>query len=199
MMFDIVTKAAIFANRKTETRRLYNPKRRPAIPGQTHWIKIDRTPDVYGQIKILSCEPQRFGDLTKEDAIHEGFPTIEQYKEYFYKVNGYIDDNELVWVVKFFIIWCRLNGVNKNFIPNFFNKQYFSLSDLVKMDKKWRTWIILASEDEQYHPNELREKLLSFIINKLKDDKVHEQYTFNQIFNEDELPYIYKIWIHIHK
>lgn len=68
-------------------------------------IKIDRTPNTWGEIKILSCEPQRFGNLTLEDARNEGFFSIEEYKKYFYEVNGHISDDDLVWVIKFEKIW----------------------------------------------------------------------------------------------
>ena len=105
MMFDRNTMEMIHYEIKTETRRLYNPNRRPAIPGRRHTIKIDRTPNVWGQIDILSCEPQRFGDLTLQDARNEGFTSVQDYKEYFYKVNGYISDDDLVWVVKFKKVW----------------------------------------------------------------------------------------------
>ena len=105
MMFDEDTMTRIHYRIKTETRRLYNPKRRPAIPGHTHKIKIDRTPNTWGEIKILSCEPQRFGDLTLEDAHNEGFFSIKEYKEYFYKINKHISDDDFVWVVKFEVLW----------------------------------------------------------------------------------------------
>ena len=96
---------------KDETRRLYNPKKRPGIPGTIHWIKKDRTPKVYGQYLVLSCEPQRFGDLTDEDAQHEGnFKNAQEYKEYFYSVNGHIADDDLVWVMKFLILWTNPEG-----------------------------------------------------------------------------------------
>lgn len=105
MMFDEDTMTRIHYEIKTETRRLYNPNRRPAVPGHTHKIKIDRTPNTWGEIKILSCEPQRFGDLTLEDARNEGFFSVEEYKKYFYEVNGHISDDDLVWVIKFEKIW----------------------------------------------------------------------------------------------
>lgn len=105
MIFDEDTMTRIHYEIKTETRRLYNPNRRPAVPAHTHKIKIDRTPNTWGEIKILSCEPQRFGDLTLEDARNEGFFSIEEYKKYFYEVNGHISDDDLVWVIKFEKIW----------------------------------------------------------------------------------------------
>lgn len=48
MIFDEDTMTRIHYEIKTETRRLYNPNRRPAVPGHTHKIKIDRTPNTWG-------------------------------------------------------------------------------------------------------------------------------------------------------
>lgn len=97
---------------KTETRRLYNPNKRPGIPGSIHWIKKDRTNKVYGQYLVLSCEPQRFGDMIDGDAFHEGdFANVKEYKKYFYSVNGFIEDNDLVWVMKFLILWTNPKGI----------------------------------------------------------------------------------------
>ena len=114
-MFDEPTKNAICDGRKKVTRRLYNPKRRPAIPahegGKPHRIKIDRTPVVYGEIDILACYTGTLGEMTEEDAKLEGFDTLQEYKEYFYRVNGYIDDDELIWVVEFEPIWTNKEGV----------------------------------------------------------------------------------------
>ena len=98
---------------KDTTRRLFNPKKRPGIPGKIHWIKIDRTPTVYGQYKVISCYPQRFGDMNEVDAHHEGFDSLWEYKKYFYSVNGFIEDDEFVWVMEFEILWTNKNGITK--------------------------------------------------------------------------------------
>lgn len=114
MMFDEETKNAIGVG-KVVTRRLFNPNRRPAIPtsesGKTHKIKTDRTPIVYGELEIIACYDQRFGDMTERDAKLEGFNSLQEYKEYFYRVNGHIDDDDPVWVVEFKPIWFNKEGV----------------------------------------------------------------------------------------
>lgn len=111
MMFDKRTKNAICYGWKITTRRLFNPNRRPAIPGHKHKIKIDRTPTVYGEIYIIDCYPQKFGRMKEVDAHLEGFDSLKEYKEYFYKKNGYIDDDEIVWVIDFRLIWGTSKGV----------------------------------------------------------------------------------------
>lgn len=111
MMFDKETKNKICYGWKITTRRLFNPKRRPAIPGKTHKIKIDRTPVVYGEIEIIDCYPQKFGRMTEVDAHLEGFNSLWEYKKYFFKKNGFIEDDELVWVVDFRVKWATSKGV----------------------------------------------------------------------------------------
>ena len=101
MMFDLLCIFLIYRKGKWQTRRKYNPKRRPAIPGQIHKLKIDRTQDVYGYIEIIDVYTQKFGSIDQFDAQAEGFDTIQEYKEYFQKVNGPHEDNDLIWVVTF--------------------------------------------------------------------------------------------------
>lgn len=111
MMFDKETKNKICYGWKITTRRLFNPKRRPAIPGKIHKIKIDRTPIVYGEIEIIDCYPQKFGRMTEVDAHLEGFDNLWEYKKYFFKKNGFIEDDELVWVIDFRVKWATSKGV----------------------------------------------------------------------------------------
>lgn len=113
-MFDLLTMYAICNGCKVVTRRLYS-NRRPGIPaqegGKPHRIKIDRTPTVYGEIEILACYTGTLGEMTEEDAKLEGFNSLQEYKEYFYQVNGYIDDDETIWVVEFQPIWTNPDGI----------------------------------------------------------------------------------------
>lgn len=113
MMFDLFTMFAICNGYKKTTRRLFR-KARPAIPtaesGKLAKIKIDRTPYVYGELKILACYTSTLGDMTEEDAKLEGFHDLEEYKQYFYKTNGYIDDDVLIWVIEFEPVWTCKKG-----------------------------------------------------------------------------------------
>lgn len=112
MMFDLLCVFLIHRQGKWQTRRKYNPNRRPAIPGQVHKIKIDRTKDVYGYIEILKVYPQKFGDITHFEATAEGFKSVKEYKEYFQKVNGPHNDDDLIWVVTFRKIDCLDAKIN---------------------------------------------------------------------------------------
>ena len=101
MMFDKLCIEKIYKNDKWQTRRRYNPSRRPAIPGAIHKLKIDRSKNDYGLIEILNVFPQMFCEITEEDAIAEGFNNLQEYKEYFWKVNGYHNPLDIIWVVHF--------------------------------------------------------------------------------------------------
>ena len=114
MMFDKKTKNLICNGLKVVTRRKFNPDRRPAIPGAVHKIKIDRTKKVYGEIEIIACYPQKFGDITEDDAHYEGFNSLWEYKKYFFKKNGFIESNDLIWVIEFKVKWHSREGVILN-------------------------------------------------------------------------------------
>ena len=112
MMFDDLTINKIQQDQKDETRRLVRNNRRPAVPGSIHKLKKDRTNKVYGWIKILDCHQEKLGDLTEEGAKAEGFNSIDEYLDYFEKVNGTKDPDTMVWVVKFELIFNPLNLIN---------------------------------------------------------------------------------------
>lgn len=102
MMFDVQTVKAIQNGRKCVTRRLPRADgRRPAVPGKIHTIKIDRTDRKYGTILITDCTMEKLGDITPNEAKMEGFESINEYIEYFKKVNGTDDPNTMVWRVEF--------------------------------------------------------------------------------------------------
>lgn len=101
MMFDRLTMEMIIGGRKTVTRRVVKSNKRPAIPNNIHTLKIDRTKAVYGYIYIWSVKKEKWSMINEYEAKREGFDNLEQYKQYFYKVNGYIGDNDFVWVINF--------------------------------------------------------------------------------------------------
>ena len=51
--------------------------------------------------EFIDVYTQKFGSIDQFDAQAEGFDTIQEYKEYFQKVNGPHEDNDLIWVVTF--------------------------------------------------------------------------------------------------
>lgn len=108
MMFDKKTKNLICNGLKVVTRRKFNPNKRPAIPGAVHKIKIDRTKKVYGEIEIIACYPQKFGDITEDDAHYEGFNSLWEYKKYFF------EKMDLLRVTTLFgLLNLELNGIQE--------------------------------------------------------------------------------------
>ena len=101
LMFDQLTIDLILKGKKTQTRRLRKNDTRPAVPGNIHTLKKDRTPKKYGEIEIISCEKSTFGKITPKDAKEEGFNNIEEYTEYFTSVNGPVNKTTPIWVIKF--------------------------------------------------------------------------------------------------
>lgn len=106
MMFDKKTKNLICNGLKVVTRRKFNPDKRPAIPGAIHKIKIDRTKKVYGEIEIIACYPQKFGDITESDAHYEGFNSLREYKKYFFEKMDSLKVTTL-----FGLLSLKLNGI----------------------------------------------------------------------------------------
>lgn len=104
-MFDKLCIEKIYNEGKWQTRRRFNPSRRPAVPGAIHKLKIDRTRNTYGLIEIGTVYPQRFGDISESDAKAEGFNSIDEYKEYFQAINGRHEADDLIWVVCFRRLW----------------------------------------------------------------------------------------------
>lgn len=100
MMFDVYTISQILSGNKTVTRRMPSGKR-PAVPGNIHKLKIDRTKKTYGLIKIESCELEKLGDLTEEEAIKEGFNNKKHYMNYFRYLNGDVEEDQLIWKIEF--------------------------------------------------------------------------------------------------
>ena len=82
------------AGRKTQQRRdgIY------AYPGETFTLD-----DV--NFKVTALERQSLGDMTDADAIAEGYPSLEAYRDLILKMHKGMtwDDSSLVWVHHFAI------------------------------------------------------------------------------------------------
>lgn len=124
MMFDEQTLDLILKKKKTQTRRLRNDDNRPAVPGNIHKLKIDRTSKTYGYIEILSCEKAVFGDITESDAHKEGFKSVKEYTEYFISVNGEVKKSTPIWVINFKLVNVKTKYILqaiKNYMSNLIN------------------------------------------------------------------------------
>lgn len=101
-MFDKLTKNQIILGRKSVTRRIRKEDNNPpAVVGNIHKLKIDRTKKVYGYLLITSVEKGYFNDLNNIDIIKEGFHSLKEYREYFFKINNVQIQNPPIWIISF--------------------------------------------------------------------------------------------------
>ena len=86
---------------KTETRR--NWKRKMAKVGGVYPVqtKMFQPKAECELIRAVYVFQQRLGDMTKGEALREGGYTLEGYKAEFTRINGYWDDDLVVYVVGF--------------------------------------------------------------------------------------------------
>lgn len=102
MMFDEYCIKKILSGEKTVTRRLPS-KKRPAIPGKVHKLKVDRTEKTFGFILIKDCFLSLIADIDENEAKKEGFNSRQEYIDYFMNVNNIdiLSDYDFVWRVEF--------------------------------------------------------------------------------------------------
>lgn len=88
----------ILNGRKTQTRRIGKKRwRKHSI----HQARLNFKDAPFAKLKILDVYQEKLGEITQEDVYAEGYDTIEQYYDVFRKLNGDIDLDAEIWVVKF--------------------------------------------------------------------------------------------------
>jgi len=105
----------ILDNNKTATRRVINPGEvllenptRLVVSGRTKWqvgksyaIQPGRRKKAVGRIEITGIYQERLGQMTAEDALAEGFASLEEFQQTWIQIHGHYDPNQSVWVVTF--------------------------------------------------------------------------------------------------
>lgn len=89
----------ILSGRKTQTRRT----------GRLRWkvgaIRQAKTgysrESEFAKIRVTAIRQEPLGAISHEDAIREGYESIEKYKEVFRRIYGYWNDELEVWVIDF--------------------------------------------------------------------------------------------------
>lgn len=156
-MFDEQTLDLILKGKKTQTRRLRNDDNRPAVPGNIHKLKIDRTSKTYGYIEIISCEKAVFGDITETDAHKEGFKNVKEYTKYFTSVNGEVKKSTPIWVINFKLVNVKTKYIIQ-VIKNYVIKK-------VKVEDKVKSYFhkphlgSLPHDRRSTNPKELQERI----------------------------------------
>ncbi len=88
---------------KTQTRRTWKKARVKQGSVQLAKTKM-MSKQFFARLRVLDVYQQRLGDMTEQDAWEEGGYTLDSYRDIFKKINGFWDDNRIVWAVRFEII-----------------------------------------------------------------------------------------------
>ena len=83
---------------KTATRR---PSRPMVRAGGTYRIRVGFFSYLQERIKVNDLYLQRLGDMTHQDALDEGYSSLEKFKREWEELYGRWDVEEAVWVVEF--------------------------------------------------------------------------------------------------
>lgn len=87
---------------KTQTRRVWRKPR--AKIGALHLAKTNYTKDYFAKLLILDVHKERLGDITKVDALREGFESIADFKSEWTHINRGWDPDLIVTVVTFKVV-----------------------------------------------------------------------------------------------
>jgi len=100
MFFKKELRDKILAGEKWETRRQWS---RPMTKvGGIYQVRISRHKKGYHfLILVLAMRKSKLGAMTSDDAIAEGFSSLDKFKECWKKVNGTFDPDEEVTVIRF--------------------------------------------------------------------------------------------------
>jgi uncharacterized protein YhfF len=105
----------ILDNKKTATRRLVNPNdrlldnpKRVETNGRTKWqvgrsyaIQPGRGQTAVGRIRITDINKQPLGQMTTEDAVAEGYPSLDDFRQTWLQIHDDFDPDLVVWVLTF--------------------------------------------------------------------------------------------------
>ena len=109
------THQLILDDKKTETRRLIKPgeklldnPKRVEMNGRAKWqvgrtyaIQPGRGQKAVGRIRITDIEKQPLGQMTTEDAIAEGYPSLDDFRQTWVQIHDQFDPDLAVWVITF--------------------------------------------------------------------------------------------------
>jgi len=88
---------------KTQTRRTWKKPRVTVGSIQKAKLKMMKS-DYFALLKIKSVRQERLIEMTNGDAFAEGYPTLEDFKTTWKRINGSWNPDQVVWVVGFAIV-----------------------------------------------------------------------------------------------
>jgi len=105
----------ILEDKKTATRRLVNPNdrlldnpKRVEANGRIKWqvgrtyaLQPGRGQKAVGRIRITDIHKQPLGQMTIEDAVAEGYPSLDDFRQIWLQIHDDFDPDLAVWVITF--------------------------------------------------------------------------------------------------
>lgn len=102
MIFGFRMADKVLAGEKIETRRVgRGDKPCRYVRGRSYAVQRGRGMLSEGRIKIVSVRRERLGDVTRADAVREGFDTVIEFFAYWRELHGEVDPEQRVWVIRF--------------------------------------------------------------------------------------------------
>lgn len=89
---------AVTSGRKTQTRRTHKGEWKI---GRRYSIRARWFDKPEAKILVTRKFKQRLGDITQEDALKEGFNTIQEFREAWTEINGSWNPDQIVTVYEF--------------------------------------------------------------------------------------------------
>jgi len=88
----------IINGEKTATRR---PKRPTVKPEGEYSIRVSFYTHLPDRFRVVKRFQQRLGDMSHDDALKEGFESLDEFREEWRSIYGRYDPDQVVWVVEF--------------------------------------------------------------------------------------------------
>jgi hypothetical protein len=98
MMFKKDLLDLVLSGRKTQTRRRH---KNPLKEKQKYVVKRNWYKNTEQYIQITKVYPQKLGDVSEEEAIKEGFSSLDRFREAWIRINGNWDPEMEVTVYEF--------------------------------------------------------------------------------------------------
>lgn len=92
----------VLSGTKTRARRPIKSYRRFAYRvGKTYAVQPDRGQNAVARIQVLAVSKQPLGEMTRADAVAEGFASLAEFRKFWRERYGSFDPKDEAWVLEF--------------------------------------------------------------------------------------------------